>query len=297
MCGTKMIFVTGATGFTGSFVIKQLQNRKIPFCCLVRNNNKADELKNKGISVIEGDVQNRKIYDDAFTKCDGIINIVSFNQEHIPLVIEKAKQHNIKRLLFISTTAIFTKLNASSKMMRQKFEKVISSSELNWTVLRPTMIYGYPGDRNMERLIKVLNRFPVHPILGDGKSLIQPVHVEDLATAIIDAYLADSTIQKFVNISGKRPYNYRDSVKIVSTLLGKKVTFLPIPMWVSMILSEICKRIPGLPNVSAEQVQRLNEDKNFDHGDAFDLFNFKPMDFESGMKIEIEKLKENNAIN
>jgi len=291
-----MIFVTGATGFTGHVVIQELQKRKISFCCLIRDEKKARQFESQGVMVILGDVHNEGVYDTAFKKCNGLINIVSFNQEHVPLVIKKAKVHNIQRVLFISTTAIFTHLNAKSKVMRKGYEKKIRESNLDWTILRPTMIYGQAGDRNMERLIKIINRFPIHPILGNGRSLMQPIHVQDLANAIIDAYLNEGTIHKSINLSGKSPLDYRETVKTVSKLLNKSVYIFPLPVALSFMIAEICGKIPGLPNLKGEQVLRLNEDKNIDHLEAQKLFGFNPMSFEQGIKIEIDNLRESHKI-
>jgi nucleoside-diphosphate-sugar epimerase len=169
-------------------------------------------------------------------------------------------------------------------------EAEITGSGLDWTIIRPTMIYGARGDRNMERLVRVLRKFPLHPILGKGESLLQPIHVRDLATAIVDAFASANTIGRAFNVSGKDALTYRQVVDRVAQLLGKKVCKFSLPLWVAIVVVEIFRRIPGLPRIKGEQVRRLNEDKAFGHEDAAAAWGFNPVDFETGMRKELEDL-------
>ncbi len=59
-------------------------------------------------------------------------------------ILQAAKEAGIRRAIFISTTAIFTRLNAKSKDIRLAAEHAIQDSGLEYTILRPTMIYGSP---------------------------------------------------------------------------------------------------------------------------------------------------------
>ncbi len=285
-----MILVTGGSGFTGGFVIEELKKRQVQFKCLVRNPEKQIELEKSGYECVPGNVHDPNAWDNALSGCESIINIVSFNQDHISLLLEKAKKFGIKRLLFISTTAIFTNLPAKSKILRTRIEKEISESGTDWTVLRPTMIYGASGDRNMERLIKVIKKFPVHPILGTGNCLIQPICVQDLSKAIVDAFFCPQAYKKAYNLSGLEALSYKECVKTVAKKLNKKITLIPLPVKLAYMMAAVCYRIPLLPDIKGEQVLRLNEDKDFSHKEAAEDFGFSPIGFEEGISREIKEL-------
>ena len=49
------------------------------------------------------------------------------------------------------------------------------------------MIYGTPGDRNMNRLVRWLDCYPWLPVFGNGRFFPQPVHVSDVAWALVQA--------------------------------------------------------------------------------------------------------------
>jgi nucleoside-diphosphate-sugar epimerase len=116
---------------------------------------------------------------------DALVNIASLGFGHAESILRSAKEAGVKRGIFISTTAIFTQLNAGSKSMRLAAEEAIQASGLDYTILRPTMIYGSPRDRNMWRLIRLLRVTPIMPIFGDGESLQQPIFVDDVAQAVL----------------------------------------------------------------------------------------------------------------
>jgi uncharacterized protein YbjT (DUF2867 family) len=291
-----VILVTGATGFTGRYVVEELVKRRLKFRCLVRDSEKIKKLADLGIECVIGNVNDPLIWDRILEGCNGIINIVSFKEGHITLLIKKAESKGIKRVLCIGTTAIFTKLDTKSKELRVNIESKIMNSSLDWTVLRPTMIYGAPGDRNMERLINAINKYPIHPILGSGQYKIQPIYVKDLSNAIVDAFVSRNTYRKAYNLSGKTPITYKDCVKTIAALLGKNIMTILLPVKLSYYIAEFCCRIHGLPRIKGEQVLRLNEDKDFSYQDAAIDFNFSPREFRDGIVLEIKELQDKKII-
>src|SRR5207248_542270 len=120
-------------------------------------------------------------------EADALVNLASLGFGHAPVIVAAAEGAGIDRSVFVSTTALFTRLNAGSKSVRQAAEESIRTSALRWTIIRPTMIYGRPDDRNMARLLAAICRWPVIPLPGGGRRLQQPVHVDDVATAVVGA--------------------------------------------------------------------------------------------------------------
>ena len=112
--------------------------------------------------------------------CSAMLNVASISFGAAPSTIEACRFSGVRRAVFVSTTAIFTQLNAGSKVVRQAAKASITYSGLDSTILRPTMIYWTPGDCSMIRL----DRWPVLPVLANGRSLLQPVHVSDVAWAV-----------------------------------------------------------------------------------------------------------------
>lgn len=284
------VLVIGGTGFTGAFVVRTLLAQNHSVTCLVRPTSQIDDLRRAEATLIQGDMGNSSDLSAALANQDALVYVASLGFGHAEGVVSALVKSHVSRAVFVSTTAIFTQLNAPSKAVRLAAEKRITESPLEFTILRPTMIYGTSKDRNMCRLIRFIQRWPVMPIFGDGQSLQQPVHVEDVANAIVAALPNKTTHRKSYNISGAIPQTYSEIIGTVAEGLKKRIFKLRIPykpvVWGLRITEAIGIRLP----IKAEQILRLNEDKAFPHDSARADFNFQPRDFATGIATEIREM-------
>jgi uncharacterized protein YbjT (DUF2867 family) len=282
--------LTGATGFTGSHVLARLQRDGIAVRCYVRSPEKGVALERQGIEVARGDLSDEASFAAACTGCDALINVASIGFGHGPGIIRVLKHIGIKRAAFVSTTAIFTQLNAPSKAVRVAAEEAIRGSGLEWTILRPTMIYGTERDRNICRLIRYVRRFPVLPIFGSGNFQMQPIYVEDLANAIVSAAVSVQTIRQDYNLSGSVPLTYNELVRTTARLLGRRIGLLHIPHRAAVKTLLAGEKLRLKLPVKAEQILRLNEDKAFSWEKAGRDFGFSPLSFSAGVEAEIRSM-------
>jgi len=285
------IFVTGATGFTGSRVVPLLLKNGYEVRCLYRVSSNRSSLAGLNIEWAVGDVSDLQSLTSAMQGADALVNIASLGFGHADSIISAAKNAGIQRAVFISTTAIFTQLNAGSKKVRVTAELAIETSGLKYTILRPTMIYGSPRDRNMWRLIRFMRVFPVVPIFGDGRYLQQPIYVDDVAQAMVSCLSSDNTIGKSYNIAGKHPLTYNDVIDTIAKQMNKHVLKIHVPSKPVVSLLQFFERIRLPFPIKAEQVLRLNEDKDFSYAEAQKNFGFSPLAFEEGIGLELNSLK------
>lgn len=286
-----MILVTGATGFTGSFVVKRLKQEKFEMACFVRPSSDTTQLKSMGVELRIGDLDDYESFLRALEGIDVLVNIASLGFGHAPAIVKACEEAGVKRAVFISTTALFTSLNAKSKSIRMAAEQTIMSSDLDYTILRPTMIYGTERDRNMSRLIRFINRSPIVPVLGSGKYLQQPVYVEDVAEAVLKALVTPRAVRQAYNIAGAAPLNYDDVIHEICAALEKERVIVHIPLRISLMVVTLLAWIPGVPKIKTEQVLRLNEDKAFSIEKARQELGYNPMTFQEGIRREIARLR------
>ena len=280
------VLVTGATGFTGSRVVPLLLKSGYQVRCLTRATSDRSPLSALTVEWAAGDLSNPETLTAALRGVDALVNIASLGFGHAESIVRAAKEAGVKRGIFISTTAIFTQLNAGSKSIRLAAEEAIQASGLDYTILRPTMIYGSERDRNMWRLIRLLKITPIMPIFGDGESLQQPIFVDDVAQAVVLALKTDATIGKSYNIAGKDPLTYNQAIDTVSMALGKRVWKLHLPYMPIVRALQFTERMRLPLPIKAEQVLRLNENKAFSYEDAQKDFGFSPRSFEEGIRAE-----------
>lgn len=287
------VLVTGATGFTGSYTVPALLKRGIAVRCFVRKTSDCGSLLScdGNLEIAYGDLNDPDTLKKALAGVDALINIASIGFGHAPGIVQAAQSAGIQRTVFISTTAIFTRLNAATKRIRTEAEDTISRSGLDFTIIRPTMIYGSPRDRNICRLIRYVERYPVIPVFGDGRHLQQPIYVEDLALAVADLLQSDKTLGKAYNVAGARPLSFNKLIDTTARQLGTRIKRVHLPVGVIVRCLQVVERYGFRLPVSSEQVQRLNEDKSFDYADAVADFGFTSRTFAAGVRKEIDAIR------
>jgi uncharacterized protein YbjT (DUF2867 family) len=281
------IVVTGATGFTGPFAVRALVARfpGVPIRCLVRASSSRAALDGLPVTFADGDLRDGDSLDRAFAGCDTLVHVASLGFDWVDPLFDAIGRSGLRRGVFVSTTAILTTLAVRSRPMREHGENRVRASGLAWTILRPTMIYGTPNDRNIARLIRFVRRSPVIPVIAP-EARQQPVHVEDVAFAIAAALASPATIGRTYELSGAAPITFEGLVRETVRATGRRRWVVRLPFWpvrAGVMLYNAC--VPR-PRLSVEQVERLREDKAFDHADARRDFGFAPRAFSDGVAAE-----------
>ena len=287
----KFIMVSGANGFTGRFVCKELKEKGKVFSVILRPGSDASWMLSKNIPVYFADLNNVDQLSNVLNGCQYLINLASIGFGAADSIIKACEIVKTERVVFISSTSIFTYLNSTSKNTRIRAEKSIKSSSLSWTIIRPTMIYGATNDRNMIRLIKWIDSYPLIPVFGAGLCFQQPVNVKDLAWLIVEVLNNKKSYREIFNVSGKRALTFNEILEIISKGLNKTIIKIYLPFklmaWILLLLERVNINLP----IKSEQILRLNENKVFSHKKAEKFFGYKPMEFEQGILKEIEKYR------
>jgi nucleoside-diphosphate-sugar epimerase len=219
-----------------------------------------------------------------------LLNIASLGFGHAPAILWATRAAGIDRAVFTSTTAVTTRLPARSRAVRLMAEEQIRESGLKWTILRPTMIYGAEGDRNLSRLLTLLPRLPVLPVPGGGRQLQQPVHVADVAGAVLSAVERPETAGTSYDIAGPQPLSFADLLRISAQAAGSRARFVPVPLGPLVAAARAYELLAAHPRIRAEQLQRLAEDKAFSITEASRDLGYAPRSFADGIFAEARAL-------
>jgi uncharacterized protein YbjT (DUF2867 family) len=286
--------IAGATSGTGDRVIRNLV-RKVgveSITCLVRPTSSIAFIKRLGIHCHIGDVTEPESYRELLGA--GTIYIDMTHPKYYQDSIGALRDGGVERAYFVTTTGIFSRYHHCSDIYKAGEER-IRQSGIVYTILRPSMIYGSLRDKNMHRLIKFLDRAPVFPLLGGGRSMMQPVFVDDLTQGIIEAIDDSKTEYQEYNLAGPRGISFRCVVETILRALNRKVALFNVGMSFASKVARYAQYVPGFP-VNQEQVLRLLEDKVFDISKATAELKYTPRDFADGIEIEIEELRSKGVI-
>lgn len=282
--------VTGGTGFTGERVVRLLASRGISVTVVARTSSDTSAARAAGATIVEADLDRPDTLKRAFAGSDTLLHVASMGFGQVPGVITAAQAAGIRRAVFVSTTAVLTNLPVRSKPIRAAAEACVRDSGLAWTIVRPTMIYGSSRDRNMCRLLLHLRRWRVAPLPGRGRALQQPVHVDDVATTIVEAASTSVAEGREYIISGARAMTLHEVIEQAAAAVGVVPLFIPLPTGILIEVLRSSERAGIRWPIRAEQLERLDEDKAFDHAAATRDLGITPRCFSEGIRQQAREM-------
>ena len=226
----------------------------------------------------------------AAARCDALVNLASLGFEHAPKIITATEQAGIDRAVFVSATAVTTAAPEPSKQVILTAERQIRYSRLQWTIMRPTMIYGTARDGNLSRLLILLSRTRVLPVPGGGRHLQQPVHVADIADAVLAAVERPRAAGMIYDVAGPEPLAFAKLLRVCARAVASRARFIPVPLAPVITLASGLERVSQHPPITAEQLRRLAEDKAFGIEAAIRDLGYSPRPFADGIRAEARAL-------
>ncbi|MCU0536488.1 MAG: SDR family oxidoreductase [Hydrococcus sp. Prado102] len=292
--------LTGATGLSGTLFLKRLAEHcpGTNIDCLVRSTSDRTVLDRLDLKLTYyvGDSSIPETWDEILTqkKFDTIIHLVQLRQ--VPTILKCLKKaEQTPRLIIIGTTGIYSKYNQYSAGY-QEAEKELAQYPGSFCLLRPTMIYGSPKDQNLHKLIKFCDRYGFFPVFGSGNNLLQPIHADDIAQALLSIWNRPH-LRGAYDISGGTIVTLYELLQLVEKLINKPVRKISFPLNIGIWLATILEGILGEKSlVRREQILRLQEDKAYPHALAQKDLDFFPRTLEVGLQEEVALMRTQGII-
>ncbi|MGH8552712.1 MAG: NAD-dependent epimerase/dehydratase family protein, partial [Methylococcales bacterium] len=196
---------------------------------------------------------------------------------------------DVRRVVALSSTSRFTKEQSSDPAEQVAARRLVEgetrlrqwaqANDVDWIVLRPTMIYGLGRDKNLAEVARFIRRFGLFPLFGQANGLRQPIHVQDLAKACMAALQTPDVVNRAYNLSGAEILPYRDMISRVFTALGRPPRMFPVPLAFFRMAVALLHVVPRYRNWTAAMAERMNRDLVFDHSEAAKDLAFEPRAF------------------
>ncbi len=283
-----MIVVTGGMGYVGGFLLERLAGCGERVCCLVRPGKPAPALaalREMGVDIAEGDLSAMGSYTSVLAAARIIIHLAHIR--YAPLILECAGS-STERIVLVSSLWRFSRVPSPVVDEIIAAEKIVEQSNKPWVLLRPAMIYGPRGDRNISRLAAHLQRWRLLPIFGDGQKLQQPVYVGDVVRAILASIERNGLEHRSYALAGRYPLSYRELVYAIGRSVGVSPLIVALPALPSAYILRVLRRLGLSVGVDSEQILRLQEDKSHSIEEAQRDLGFAPLEFEQGLRKAIE---------
>jgi len=256
-----MILITGGTGFIGQALTRYLVSIGMPVRILLQPSKKTPKLP-KGVSV---EIAVCSINDErglyaALKDVDVIFHLIStegagtrsdlfgIDVEGTKTLAHVASQSGIDRIFYLSHLG--TDRSSAYPVLKSKAisENHIINCGVDYTIFRSGVVYG-PGDQFTTSILKLLKTLPwVFILPGDGKTLIQPIYLDDLIMCMHLSLDMPETRNKVYSIGGSEYFSYRQIVELIMKKLGikKRLVTLSTPYLriISVIIEQFTSKFP-----------------------------------------------------
>jgi NADH dehydrogenase len=268
------VSVFGGSGFLGRRLVRRLVAEGATLRIAVRSPDRArsvfgvDDLDR--VTVFRADVRDQASVAAAVAGVDAVVNAVSAYVEKPGVTFESVHEQGAKtlaqeaaaagvaRLVLVSGIGADVQSGSPYIRSRGRGELVARQAFPSATIVRPSAMFG-PGDALFGTLADIVRLLPVVPLIGGGRTRLQPVFVEDVAEAIARMLADPETAGRSYELVGPGVYTLRELVELALRILGKRRFLLPVPFAVAEIQARLFEFLPS-PPLTTSQVDLLRVD-------------------------------------
>lgn len=257
----RTVFVSGASGFVGSAVVRELLRRGHLVHAAIRSRDL--RFSDARVTCFRGNLDDPTLLDRALERCSDAIHLVgiirenprqgvTFHRMHVDFtraVVDACIRRGVQRYVHMSALGVSSDAPTLYHQTKAAAEQIVEASPLSWTIFRPSLIHGPEGE-----FVQMLSRwtkgkaFPylAMPYFGSGAlgrdpaHLVQPILVDDVAWAFAEALDRPGTMANRYDLGGSQRLTWPEMYRTFSkSLVGKPRPLLPIPVWYALLLTRI----------------------------------------------------------
>ncbi|MFN0134529.1 MAG: SDR family oxidoreductase [Phycisphaerae bacterium] len=221
------VAVTGAFGYSGSYIARRLLDAGIAVRTLTRSPDRESDLRGRvdvhplafddpaslrrslaGVSVLINTYWVR--FNHArFTFAQAVRNTLA--------LFEAAQAAGVRRIVHVSITEPTEDSPLEYFRSKAELERRLRESGMSHCILRPAVLFG-GDDILVNNIAWVLRRAPVFGVFGDGRYRIQPIHVDDFAALAVENARGDENCT--INAVGPQIFEYRELAAEIGRIIG-----------------------------------------------------------------------------
>ena len=298
------VLVTGASGFVGNVVVKELLAQGHTVRTLVRRGSEKKLQERERVEIAPGDCLDHEALEAAAAGCEAVIHLVgiirefpgrgiTFEQVHVQAtrnVVDAAKAAGARRYLHMSALGARPEPADPYHVTNFQADQYVTKSGLSYTIFRPSVIYG-PEDQSINLFARHIRRLAFFPIIGDGTYQLQPVPVWTVARAFVLALELPPAEKKIYEVGGPEPLTYNEVIDTIAKVLGRKIKKIHQPVWCMSFAAQLCGRFRWFP-LTPGQLRMLLEGSTCDPKAFFEDFGLSPEHFQEGLASYLKEKRE-----
>jgi uncharacterized protein YbjT (DUF2867 family) len=267
------VSVFGGTGFLGQCIVRRLATGGMAVRVVTRDAARARAaLGAKGldrVSIFCADVRDQAAVAAAVAGAGAVVNAVSayvdrggafeaVHEQGAKTLAREALAAGVARFVLVSGIGADPESSSPYIRSRGRGEHLVQEVFSGATIVRPSVMFG-PGDALFGTIAHLARVLPVLPLIGDGRTRLQPVYVEDVAEAIARMLVDPATAGRAYELAGPRVYTLRKLFSVALRILRHRRLLVPIPFALAEAQARLFEHLPN-PPLTTGQVDLLKVD-------------------------------------
>ncbi len=259
--------VTGAFGYSGRYIASRLLDRGHTVRTLTNSPDRKNAFNDK-VQACRFHFDDPSKLVDALRGASVLYNTywVRFNHadfkhavavENTLKLFEAAREAGVKRVVHVSITNPSEDSPLEYFSGKGRLERALRESGISYAILRPTVLFG-KEDVLVNNIAWMLRRLPVFGVFGDGEYRLQPIYVDDLAELAVEQGESDQDC--VIDAIGPETFTYRELVKQIGQIIGKRHPVLSVPPWLGYAVGAVLGKIVGDVIITREEIEGLMAD-------------------------------------
>jgi NADH dehydrogenase len=282
------IVVTGGTGFIGRHVVRRLLESGVDDIAVTTRDPGGTDPFGGRVEFLQAFAGDALSLGRAFTRADVVVHAIQFPNHPVEdpskgrtymevdaagteVAVQTARRLGVRRIVYLSGAGAGQGRPQPWFRAKDVAEKAIRESGLEHGVLRPSWIYG-PEDHSMNRFVAFCRWLPVVPVIGNGRTPVYPVHVDDVARCVVELVRREDARDKVLEVGGAR-MTMDDVLRTVQEVLGRRRPLLHHPPGLMKLLVLPMQLLPE-PMLSPGAIDFITQEVEIDPGPATAYFGF-----------------------
>jgi NADH dehydrogenase len=230
------VAVTGAFGYSGRYIARRLLDAGHSVLTLTNSLNRINRFEGK-VQAFPFHFSQPELLTQTLQGVDVLINTywVRFNHRlfnhdeavaNTKVLLQAAKDAGVRRIVHVSITNPDIHSDLPYFRGKAELESSLAALGVSYCILRPAVLFG-KEDVLVNNIAWSLRHLPVFGVFGNGDYRLQPIYVDDLASAAVEK--ATGERNEIVNAIGPETFAYRELVETVRRLLGLKRPIVSVP--------------------------------------------------------------------
>lgn len=305
----KTILVTGANGYLGTYVCKELLASGYQVVALKYDHYASTIIDHEHIQYfhcdITDDIEKQIGSELKGQRISALINTAALlgssdydknyavNAEGVAKLISLCKASGIKRFIQISSVVVMKKFKGPYGETKLKGQEFLEKSGLDYTIFVPAMILG-PEGLGINRILKNVYRIPFFvPLVGYGRQTQHPIFVKDFAKYIVKSLSENAAYGKTYEIASDKVIPFKDLIAMMLKIKGTKKMFVPVPPGLVKIMGKGFQKFQKVPLFTAEHVKGVLQDSKLDTSLIRQDLDFEPTPLKEAMEYSLTIIDKN----